>query len=293
MKKFIIILIIATGIGVTLSAKVMRRQLTIFMGEVPETETLARETMEFVYDYNYCVDTTESLKDNLSSDQMLLQIGPDMLSKFSSLKNLTVDSLLLTLTNEQVGQSAKEGKLSTGEFMTIFKNHPQGKLTHTEKVCIDWIKYEEDMPEFNWELTDSVTTVLGYECKSAKCNFRGRDWTVFYAEDIPIMDGPWKFYGLPGLIMKASDEKEHYTFECVGIKSVADRPITMYTVPYNKTDRKGYYDIKHRYEINPYGYFEATTGGHITVTDEEGNPYLDSYDPIELPYKYIERDCDK
>lgn len=284
---------LAIGIGVTLSAKVMRRTLNIFVGDVPETETLAKESMEFVYDYNYCVDTTEALKENYSSDKMLLQIGPEMLSKFSSLKNLTVDSLLMSMTSEQVGTAAQEGKLSTGEFMTIYKNHPQGKLTHTEKVCMDWIKYEEEMPKFDWELTDSTTTVLGYECKGAKCNFRGREWTVYYSEDIPIMDGPWKFNGLPGLIMKASDKNSQYNFECIGIKSVADRPITMYTVPYNKMDRKGYYDIKHRYEINPYGYFEATTGGHITVTDMEGNPSLDAYDPIELPYEYIERDWKK
>ena len=30
--------------------------------------------------------------------------------------------------------------------------------------------------------------------------------------------------------MKASDEMGHYTFECIGIKSNADRPITVYKV---------------------------------------------------------------
>ncbi|WP_290393482.1 GLPGLI family protein [uncultured Duncaniella sp.] len=224
---------------------------------------------------------------------MLLQIGPDGLSKFSSYKNLTVDSILMRSTSEQIADAAMEGKLSNGEFMTIYKNYPSGKLTHTEKICQDWFRYEEEMPKFDWELTDSVTTVLGYECRSAQCKFRGREWTVFYTEDIPLMDGPWKLHGLPGLIMKASDENGHYTFECIGIRSKANRPITIYKVPFNKTDRKGYYDTKHRYEINPYAYYEATTGGHITVTDMEGNPSLDAYDPIELPYDYLELDWKK
>ena len=45
--------------------------------------------------------------------------------------------------------------------------------------------------------------------------------------------------------------------------------------------------------MNPYAYYEATTGGQITVTDEAGNPSLDAYDPIELSYDYLETDWKK
>lgn len=293
MKKIILIFVIGAIATAIASGKIVRRQLSIFQDSVPETETLAPEDMEFVYDYRCCVDTTGSLEDNISSDNMLLQIGINCLSKFSSYKNLTVDSILMRSTQEQIADAAIEGKLSTGEFMIIYKNYPAGRLTHTEKICQDWFRYEEEMPSLDWELTDSVAIVLGYECQSARCKFRGREWTVFYTEDIPLTDGPWKLHGLPGLIMKASDADGHYTFECIGIKSKADRPITIYKVPFNKTDRKGYYDAKHRYDINPYAYYEATTGGHVTVTDEAGNPSLDAYDPIELPFDYLERDWKK
>lgn len=290
MKKSILILTLLVIMTAIASGKVLRRQLTILQNSVPETETLANETMEFVYDYTCCVDTTGSIEETLSTDNMLLQIGPDGLSKFSSYKNLTVDSIIMRSSQEQIVDAAIEGKLTTGEFMTIFKNYPTGKLTHTEKICQDWFRYDEDMPKFDWELTDSVANILGYECHGAKCNFRGREWTVFYTEEIPLSEGPWKLYGLPGLIMKASDAKGHYSFECIGIKSKADRPITIYKVPFNNVKRKDYYDTKHRYDVNPYAYFEATTGGHITVMDEAGNPTLDAYDPIDLPFEYIERD---
>lgn len=293
MKKISIIISVIIVLTTVASGKVLRRTLGIFPSSVPETETIAPETMEFVYDYKWCNDTTGQLKDNYTADQMLLQIGPDGLSKFSSYKNLTVDSLLMKITPEQVAEAAMDGKLSTGEFMTIFKNYPHGKLTHTEKICMDWFRYEEEMPELEWELTDSVTNVLGYECHSAVCNFRGREWTAFYTEDIPLMEGPWKLHGLPGLIMKASDKEGHYLFECIGIKSNADRPITSYKVPYNTTGRAKYYDAKNRYDVNPYAYYEAGGHGHITVTDEAGNPCLDAYDPIELPFDYIERDWKK
>lgn len=292
MKKSIIILIAAIIVGAA-SAKVLRRTLSIFRPDVPETETIAAESMEFVYDYSWCNDTTGQLEDNFTSDRMLLQIGPDGLSKFSSYKNLTVDSLLMNITREQLTEAAIEGKLSNGEFMTIFKNYPAGQLTHTEKICMDWFRYQEVMPDLGWELADTTATVLGYECHGATCRFRGREWLAFYTEEIPIMDGPWKLHGLPGLIMKASDTRGHYRFECIGIKSDASRPVTIYKVPYNNTSRQKYYDAKNRYDVNPYAYYEAGGNGSITVTDEAGNPVLDAFDPLEIPFDYIERDWRK
>lgn len=272
------------------TGKVVRRTLGIMQADVPETETIIAESMEFVYDYKWCVDTTGRLDEDYEGDMMLLQVASNGISKFSSFKNLTVDSLIMSMSEDQMVQAAIDGKLSNGEFMTIFKNYPDGKLTHTEKICMDWLRYEEDLPELEWELTDSVANILGYECHAAKCDFRGREWTALYCEEIPVMDGPWKLHGLPGLIMKANDREGHYNFECVGIKSVAERPIAIYKVPYNNTDRRKYYDTKHRYDVNPYAYFEAGGNGHITVTDESGNPVLDSYDPIDLSFDYIETD---
>ncbi|MDE6339192.1 MAG: GLPGLI family protein [Muribaculaceae bacterium] len=292
MKKLLIIIIAGILAASVASSKVLRRQLSVFQAP-PETETLANEIMEFVYDYRCCIDTTGLLNDNISNDNMLLQIGAEGLSKFSSYKNLTVDSLMMRLSQDQIVDATLEGKLSTGEFMTIYKNYPAGKLTHTEKICQDWFRYQEELPSIEWHLTDSVTNVLGYHCKSAKCKFRGREWTAFYTEEIPLAEGPWKLQGLPGLIMKASDQKGHYSFECIGIKSQADRPITVYKVPFNNVRRREYYDTKHRYDVNPYSYYEATTGGSLTVTDEAGNPTLNAFDPIDLPYDYLERDWKK
>lgn len=293
MKKETIIAVAVATLTMAVSGKTVRRTLGILQTQVPETETIAQENMEFVYDYKWCADTTGILDDSFDRDQMLLQVTNSGLSKFSSYKNLTVDSIIENTSEEQLIAAAENDKLANGDFMTIFKNYPEGKLTHTEKICTDWFCYEEEMPQLEWVLTDSVTDVLGYECRSAVCNFRGREWTAFYTQEIPLMEGPWKLHGLPGLIMKATDKEGHYAFECIGIKSGASRPITIYKLPYNQTDRKKLYDTKHRYDINPYAYFEAGGNGHITVTDLNGNPVADAYDPIELLYDYIERDWRK
>ena len=188
MKKTAIIFMAIMTLAMAASGKVMRRTLGIFQSKVPETETIAPETMEFVYDYSWCNDTTGQLEDNYTTDQMLLQIGPKRSLQILQLQE-SYSRFAPDEHNSGTGGRGRHGrKTLNGEFMTIFKNYPQGKLTHTEKICMDWFCYEDDMPELEWELTDSVTNVLGYECHSAVCNFRGREWMAFYSEEIPLME---------------------------------------------------------------------------------------------------------
>lgn len=272
-------------------AKVTRQKLGIFRPQVPASTVLSQKpgTLEFVYDYSFSVDSAGIIDGEREADKMLLQIAPDGLSKFTSLTSITTDSVIMNTTPEQRAEAIMDGKLKKGESMNVFKNYPSpGRMTNTEIVCEDWFRYEEEIPDFGWELTDSVKTILGYECNGARCSFRGREWTVYYAEDIPVMEGPWKLCGLPGLIMEAQADGDEYSFVCIGIRNNSPRPITLYDVPYNNASRLKFYDAKHRYDINPYAYFEATGAGKVTVVDENGNPV--AHQAIELPYDYIEKD---
>ena len=51
-----------------------------------------------------------------------------------------------------------------------------------------------------------------YKCKKATTNFRGRDYIAWFSEDIPINDGPFKFNGLPGLIVEIYDTEAKYSW---------------------------------------------------------------------------------
>lgn len=294
MKKSvsaIITLLTAILLPSVCGAKVTRQKLGIFRPQVPASIVLSKKpgTLEFVYDYSFSVDSAGIIDGEREADKMLLQVAPDGLSKFTSLTSITTDSVIMNTTPEQRAEAIMNGKLKKGESMNVFKNYPSpGRMTNTEIVCEDWFRYEEEIPDFGWELTDSVKTILGYECKGARCTFRGRDWTVYYAEDIPVMEGPWKLCGLPGLIMEAQADGDEYSFVCIGIRNNSPRPITLYDVPYNNASRLKFYDAKHRYDINPYAYFEATGGGKVTVVDENGNPV--AHQAVELPYDYIEKD---
>ena len=64
---------------------------------------------------------------------------------------------------------------------------------------------QEDFPTFKWTVTREQKIVLGYTCYKAATQFRGRDYIAWFTMDIPVQAGPWKFWGLPGLILEATD----------------------------------------------------------------------------------------
>lgn len=122
------------------------------------------------------------------------------------------------------------GMLAFYRDYTVYKNLPtEGKLTYMDNN-IDVgapLSYVEEMPEFEWNFLDGDTTIASYPCKKASMTFRGRSWTVWYAMDIPVGDGPWKLCGLPGLILYAVDSKSDFSFEAIEIKHVDNVVIDM------------------------------------------------------------------
>ncbi|MDO5654987.1 MAG: GLPGLI family protein [Flavobacteriaceae bacterium] len=71
----------------------------------------------------------------------------------------------------------------------------------------------QDQAVGNWQLLVEYDTINGLSCRYATTNFRGRDYRACYSTEIPISQGPWKFKGLPGLIIqiKSTDDFVEYT----------------------------------------------------------------------------------
>lgn len=76
---------------------------------------------------------------------------------------------------------------------------------------------KEALPDFQWELTEESDEIMGLECKKAKGKWKGRIYTAWFAESIPFNYGPWKFNGLPGIILKVEDSKKEVKFEAIKI----------------------------------------------------------------------------
>jgi GLPGLI family protein len=78
-------------------------------------------------------------------------------------------------------------------------------------------KFIKDEIKNNYKFIDGEEKILGYTCKLASVKFRGRDYKVWYTLDIPLSEGPWKFFGLPGLILKVEERHRLFIFEATRI----------------------------------------------------------------------------
>ena len=95
---------------------------------------------------------------------------------------------------------------------------PGSKYTYRNEVGGDKLWYEEERPVLSWEMTDRDSTVCGYACLQAKTRLYGRDWTVWFAPEIPLSYGPYILGGLPGLILDAEDADGLFHFTAVGLE---------------------------------------------------------------------------
>ncbi len=175
----------------------------------------------YVVSYKMMLTTDTLRKEAIKDyDKVLLEIGKDF-SKCYSKTLFQYDSL-----NTEAIRNGKEGS-----------KRPLGKQMDADVVChyaeqemevfqrmlpgSPVMHYEERLPLMQWQSVNDSKVILDYLCYKAECIFRGRHWTVWYAPEIPVSVGPWKLFGLPGLILEAEDDRHHYSFRCTSIEKKA------------------------------------------------------------------------
>lgn len=222
--------------------------------------------------------------DKKTENTMVLQIGKEM-SKYSDFHRYLSDSLYNVLAEKKRPKSEVSAEIINYRIGTsklnIFKNYPKGKITTIDRVPHDTYNFEEEMDSPDWSLERDTLTVCGYICKKATTTYFGRNYTAWYAPEIAINDGPWKFFGLPGLILKVEDDREHYSFECIAIEKPTWRE-TIYTKegkPFGITKKRFYERLK-EFNDNPASVIEGS--GLLISPLPESARKARPYNPIEL-----------
>lgn len=117
-------------------------------------------------------------------------------------------------------------------------------------------RYDEHFPSMKWTLSQDTLTICEHKCQKATCHWRGRDFVAWFTIEIPVSRGPWKFGGLPGLILKIYDTDHLYTFEAIGIEK-GSYPIYQYPIDrYGKSTRQKVWKLQGDLNRN----FQKTVG---------------------------------
>lgn len=197
--------------------------------------------LEVTYKRHFVSDTTQR-EVKFRNSEMKLRIGPTMAMWYSQNK-LWADSLRtynFWLSEQIVKEGAKNDKnfiLGGYDWEFIFKNYPtKGTWTVYNRFDLQAWQYSEEISSPEWNLTDSICTILGYDCQMAETFYKGRHWTAFFSIDLPFPEGPWKLNGLPGLILKAFCTNNDYSYEAVNI-SIQNLPKVGF-YDYNKFGRR-------------------------------------------------------
>lgn len=198
----------------------------------------------------------------------------------------TVSTQLLHDAIKRYSETKDESAMKSVAYQTflyIFRSMPDNQMTVYDKAgSLEYGVYTEPLGEIQWEISDSTKTVLGYNCVMATANYHGRDWTTWFAPDIPLQEGPWKLTGLPGLILEASESTGQHSFVATGLESSNQEIVPIY--PYQQYDKMSRIDMLRQlrnYRDHGRAIDAAATGlnlgpDHIRTGDEAKIDFLET-----------------
>lgn len=190
----------------------------LFYTQLPKQEIL-------LGDFTYQLKAKFDKRTDSKHEEFFTLLIGDRKAFFLSTNSLIRDSVL---DNSRVTTHNSDGSITLGikkgtstpetnfTFTIIQSNED---IQYFAPVLMSIFTYREPVIK-NWKLIDETKAINTINCKKAKVTFKGRNWIAWYSTEIPLPYGPYKFSGLPGLIIKITDDRGDYDFEL--IQSVSD-----------------------------------------------------------------------
>ncbi|MFX1651956.1 GLPGLI family protein [Riemerella anatipestifer] len=171
----------------------------IFFALLVYTYTISAQTNRFIY------QLTRQVGEVPQKDLMVLDVNPTEV-KFYNFKFLESDSL--------------SQKTPGHVFRTVSSTKQVLKRERNKKTHLNFFTNNDgdyfvipSSDAIHWEVTPiTKKSPENFILQKARTHFGGRDWEAWFAKEIPVMEGPYKFNSLPGLIYEIYDteRKFHY-----------------------------------------------------------------------------------
>jgi len=178
------------------------------------TQALSAQNKRFIYQYTFIQDSTN--RSNVVKELMFLDIG-NKKSIFSGQRKYFSDSTVIA--------DSKKGifNMPSRDLIIFYRIEKiDGKVFYkTNDYGLDRIKVEDNR-KIEWKVLQDKQKIGEYNTQKAVTNFGGRTWIAWFTTEIPLQDGPYKFQGLPGLIIKIEDSTDSHNFELVGVSDLKE-----------------------------------------------------------------------
>lgn len=244
-----------------------------------ELEVLDTAALECIY----CHRAVDPVLSETRVSYEILQTGARY-SKYWDYGRYQIDSVLADMDRDRI---------TVAEANRIYNRYPHAASFYVEShkqkrelQVYGWVfsngyAYNEPFPDFQWKLSRDTATICGYLCHRATADFRGRQWTAWYA-DIAVSEGPWKFVGLPGLVLRVMSADKEHEYTAVSIRKVKSS-ITREKKSVVPTTREKFNRMERTYKADPGRYM---AGSQLAPQDMQGNEIRVSgqklfYSPVE------------
>ena len=177
------------------------------------------------YEYSFKMDSLN--KENIDKQLMILDITKDG-SNYYSKEKFIYDSLSAEQFSKAKSRQSTDINLNALERKvkvthSVSKNYP--KLETIFHTYINGDRFAmKDLEKMKWNIFPEIVEIEGMKAQKATTDFGGRKWTAWFTTEIPFQDGPYKFQGLPGLILNLEDAKNDHVFKFVESKKLNWQP---------------------------------------------------------------------
>jgi GLPGLI family protein len=166
-----------------------------------------------IYDIKY---PNENLKAKTVESRLFfndtVSIGIAYSTKFYEQKNVGINQ-----EPQGLGVTFNYGD-EMGEVVYRNFNREKIVLRFPKSVALDQFTVEDTWIKIIWEIKKETRQIGKFICKKAIGNFRGRTYIAWFTEEIPLPYGPFKLYGLPGLIIEAEDTEKLFSVKMKSIE---------------------------------------------------------------------------
>lgn len=240
MKNAVVILVIMCMAGI--------QQVFAYEGIAIDTARIS-----VYYRYEFQKDTINHLK---KQDFLVLQIGKSYTAFFSQ---FTLEKVTKNTSSSFKGSIIVEKPMATVVGYFLYNTIREKKIEHIESVSYRYWRYTEEQPKFDWTIYADTLEVAGYLCQKAECDYGGRHWIAWFTSEIPLSFGPYKFRGLPGMILKIEDTSKHYCFEAAYLDQ-EQIPIVKIKVKTEEVSKRYMFREKHKFLTNSTKYSDMVWG---------------------------------
>lgn len=231
------------------------------------------QNKRFIYEYKFIPDST-NLED-LKTEMMFLDTTKDG-SKYYSYTVFNSDSLMKVDLEKQLAATGSinvKSDMQKGSVRySVTKTYPDYKINLHRRLGMDAYNISDDR-KINWKISSEKEKIGEWNVQKAEADFAGRHWIAWFSTEIPIQDGPYKFRGLPGLIVKIEDKTGSHKMELKGIKNITGNvDINVFEVKEIAVNSKQFQKVLKEYENDPTkGIKQIQMGGtSIILTGKDG-----------------------